>query len=138
MATPPGVFVHRIRDLIHRCAWEENEQVSPADWQERLRLAVTDAEVIALARDHLAMLHPAEVALLPPRCQPRELVCAHDISSYAFDLVGHYGEATNASVQLINRLAVFFTQASIRLSEIVSASHGETAAGGRASTAGAR
>ena len=127
MAGPAGGTRTRTRAPIHRCDWEERIAVSPADWQERLRRAVTDTEVIAIARDYLDSLPPAEAAMLPPRCQPRALLCAHDVSTYAFELVGQYGEATNASVNLVNRLAVFFTQASIRLSELVSSGGGASA-----------
>lgn len=86
---------------------------------ESLRRADTHADVIALANAYLGELDAAEVALLPERCRPRALHCAHDVSSFAFDLVSCYGEETNASARLVNRLAVFFTQASIRLSELL-------------------
>jgi hypothetical protein len=91
--------------------------------QERIRRAVTDAEVILVAEYCLASLSPAEIALLPETCRPRRLLCALDVSSYAFDLVSHYGEETNESVRLVNALAIVFTEASIRLSEILVDSH---------------
>lgn len=93
--------------------------------QERIRRAVTDADVIVAAEDCLASLLPAEVALLPERCRPRRLLCALDVSTYAFDLVSHYGEETNESVRLVNALAIVFTEASIRLSEILVDGHDE-------------
>jgi hypothetical protein len=91
--------------------------------QERIRRAVTDAEVILVAEHCLASLSPAEVALLPESCRPRRLLCPLDVSTYAFDLVSHYGEETNESVRLVNALAIVFTEASIRLSEILVDSH---------------
>ncbi len=127
MAGPAGGTRTRTREPIHRCDLGRRRQVSPADWQERLRLATTDTEVIAIAKDYLDSLPAADAAMLPPRCQPRALLCAHDVSSYAFELVGQYAEATNASVNLVNRLAVFFTQASIRLSELVSSASAASA-----------
>jgi len=53
-----------------------------------------------------------------PRCVPRTLLCANDISTYAFDLVAHRCEEMDASACLVRRLAEFFTCASVRLSEI--------------------
>jgi hypothetical protein len=91
--------------------------------QERIRRAATDTEVIRVAEDCLASLTAAEIALLPDRCRPRRLLCALDVSSYAFDLVSYYAEETNASVRLVNALAIVFTEASIRLSEILVDSH---------------
>lgn len=92
-------------------------------FQERIRRGVTDAEVIAVAEECLASLAPAEIALLPERCRPRRLLCALDVSSYAFELVSHYGEETNEAVRLVNGLAIVFTEASTRLSEILVDSH---------------
>ena len=93
--------------------------------QERIRGAETDADVIRVVEECLALLGPAEIALLPERCRPRPLLCALDVSSYAFDLVSYYAEETNESVRLVNALAILFTEASIRLSEILVASHDE-------------
>ena len=91
--------------------------------QERIRHAATDAEVIRIAEDCLASLRPGEIALLPESCRPRRLLCALDVSTYAFDLVSHYGEETNEAARLVNALAVVFTHASTRLSEILVDSH---------------
>jgi hypothetical protein len=91
--------------------------------QDRIRRAVTEADVILVAEECLASLRPAEIALLPERCRPRRLFCALDVSTYAFDLVTHYGEEANESARLVNALALVFTEASIRLSEILVDSH---------------
>jgi hypothetical protein len=86
---------------------------------ERLRRAETAEDVIRLAQEYLGSLAASDIALLPERCRPRSLHCAHDVSTYAFELLPHYGEETNASAKLVNQLAVFFTQATIRLSDIL-------------------
>jgi len=93
--------------------------VTSASWQQRLREAGTDAEVLELARQYLGSFDGYELAMLPQRCRPRTLVCAQDLSSYAFDLVGHYCDKSDATARLVQQLAAFFTEASIRLSEIV-------------------
>ena len=93
--------------------------MTSADWIERLRAASSEPEVVGIASEYLASLNRFELAMLPSRCQPRALRCGHDVSSYAFELVGHYCDATDASARIVHALATFFTQASTRLSEIV-------------------
>ena len=94
--------------------------MTPAPWRERLRDADTELEVIEVANAYLANLGRTERALLPPRCRPRTLRCAYDVSSYAFDLVGHYCAEGDIAARVVHPLAAFFTDASIRISEIVS------------------
>ncbi|HUJ01463.1 MAG TPA: hypothetical protein VLY46_14580 [Usitatibacter sp.] len=89
-------------------------------WRERLRAATTESDVIEAANKYLASLDPRQLAMLPLRCRPRVMHCAHDVSSYAFDLVGHYCDKMDPSAHLLQSLATFLTDASIRLSEIVS------------------
>jgi len=71
-----------------------------------------------LARDYLASFDDYELRFLPDRCRPRVLLCANDVSTYAFDLVVHRCEEMDATARLVRTLASFFTFASIRLSEI--------------------
>ena len=87
-------------------------------WQERMQLAASEAEVIRIARDFLATLDRFEIVLLPDRCVPRKLFVAEDVSSYAFDLVGHYVDQSEPTAKVIQKLATFFTHAAIRLSEL--------------------
>lgn len=93
--------------------------MTSAPWQQRLSEAASETEVLELAREYLAAFAPREFAMLPARLRPRALLCSHDISSYAFDLIGHYCEKGDPAARVVLQLAAFFTQASIRLSEIV-------------------
>lgn len=88
-------------------------------WQDRLEAAESEAEVVQVARDYMATLDPAQVALLPISCRPRKLITANDVSSYAFDLVRYECDDADDSAPFIHRLAAFFSHASIRLSEIL-------------------
>ena len=88
-------------------------------WIERLKLAHTEEEIIAVSREFLASFDDYELRFLPVRCLPRVLLCANDVSTYAFDLVVHRCEEMDASARLVRRLAEFFTFASIRVSEIM-------------------
>lgn len=87
-------------------------------WIQRLKHAATDEEILAVSREYLASFDEYELRFLPSWCMPRSLVCANDVSTYAFDLVVHRCEEMDASARLVRRLAEFFTFASIRLSEI--------------------
>jgi hypothetical protein len=92
--------------------------VTSDDWIQRLKLARSEEEIMAIAHDYLASFDDYELRFLPARCLPRALLCANDISTYAFDLVVHRCEEMDASARLVRRLAEFFTFASIRMSEI--------------------
>lgn len=93
--------------------------MTPFAWQQRVQLAETDTEVVEVANQFLATLQPRELALLPPRCRPRTLLCAADVSSYAFELVGQRYVELDATARLVHEMAAFFTQASVRLADIV-------------------
>jgi hypothetical protein len=94
--------------------------VTAAPWREKLAAATTESEVVEVATAYLQTLDRMHVAMLPLRCRPRALRCAYDVSSYAFELVGHYSDKSDdAGARLVQSLATFFTDASIRLSEII-------------------
>ena len=97
------------------------------DWIQRLKLARSEDDILASVRDYLASFDEFELRFLPPRCLPRVLLCANDVSSYAFDLVVHRCDEMDASARLVRRLAEFFTFASIRMSEITCAVPGGAA-----------
>ena len=102
--------------------------MTAASWRERLRAAATEPEVVQVAAEYLESLDRVQLAMLPLRCRPRALRCAYDVSSYAFDLVGHYCDKSDAAARLVQSLATFFTDASIRLSEIVAETNAREAA----------
>jgi hypothetical protein len=108
--------------------------VIPALWRERLRAAITESDVVQAANDYLAGLDRVQLAMLPLRCRPRRMHCAYDISSYAFELVGHYCDKMDASARLVQTLATFLTDASIRVSEIVSDTNAREAVARRVAT----
>jgi hypothetical protein len=92
--------------------------VTSDEWIQRVKLAASEGEVLELARDYLASFDDYELRFLPGRCRPRVLLCANDVSTYAFDLVVHRCDEMDATARLVRTLASFFTFASIRLSEI--------------------
>ncbi len=90
-----------------------------ATWQARVEQARTVHDVLEACRDYLAKLEPGEVALLPRACRPPKLLDAGDISSYAFELVRHHCKEEDDGARLVHQLAAFFSQASIRVSQVL-------------------
>ena len=90
----------------------------PLSWQDRLDDAVSESEVLAIAREFLATVTPYEIARLPEALRPQKIGGASDITSYAFELVrGDFEDGEGQRV--LHRLAHFFSRASIRLSQIL-------------------
>jgi hypothetical protein len=88
-------------------------------WRDLLDLATDEAGVIALSRDFLASLDPAEVMRLPEACMPRKLFNAADIGQYALDLVREHSDGFEGAAPLVHRMAAFFAQANFRLSQLL-------------------
>jgi hypothetical protein len=94
--------------------------MSAVTWQQLLAAASTPDEVIAAARDFLAAIDHNELARLPEVCKPGKLLDAHDVSSYAYDLVRHHcqDEQDAAIAETIHKLSAFFSQAAVRVSQL--------------------
>lgn len=87
-------------------------------WQERLRSAATERDMVSVARDYLATFSFDEISSLPEACRPVRMVSAQDVADYAYAVVRHHCE-DNAGVETpIHRIAVFFANANARLGEL--------------------
>ena len=94
---------------------------TPVSWQQKLDLACDEAEVLAIAREFLAMLTPYEIDKLPRPCQPPlKLVDRDDVASYAYDLVRHDCEDGPETAELVHKLAHFFSHATMRIAQVTS------------------
>lgn len=91
----------------------------PLTWQDQLSGATTEAQVVDVARDYLAQFTPEEIGALPDPCQPRKIVDAQDISEYALTLVRHHCDDGQGSTTPIHRLAAFFSNAAVRVSQLL-------------------
>lgn len=91
----------------------------PITWQDRLHLASTEAEVVIAAKEFVAQFTPDEINDLPEPCRPGKFFDANDITSFAFALVRHQCGDDARTARLVQKLALFFSNASIRLSEIL-------------------
>jgi hypothetical protein len=102
----------------------------PVTWQDRLRSAETESEVVQVARDFLAEFSPNELALLPEPCRPPRIVDGNDITDYAFDLIRHRCDDGVGAEYAVHRLSSFFSGATSRLAQILHVrSEGDGAAG---------
>jgi len=93
-------------------------------WQGQLDHATRPEAILAIARDYLAQVSPEEVAQLPEECRPGRLVDAADVSDYAFELARR--QSSPGATEVLHKLAAFFADASMRLSQILGESQ-ETA-----------
>jgi hypothetical protein len=91
----------------------------PSTWQERLSGATTEAEVVSVARDYVAQFTPEEIGHLPEPCKPTKIVDGADVSEYALTLMRHHCDDGEGSTTPIHRLSAFFSNASVRLSEVL-------------------
>ena len=97
----------------------ETQQRESASWQEQLDDAPDVHDVIGIARNFLATWDRHELAALPEPCRPGKVFDANDIQSYAFQLMQHDCAANADAAPLIDKMAAFFSNASIRLSQIL-------------------
>lgn len=88
-------------------------------WIERIDSAATTAEILDVARVYTASLTPDEIAALPPKCRPRKLVDASDLSEYVVDLIRETCDAPEPS-PLVLKLAAVLSHAATRSSQILS------------------
>jgi hypothetical protein len=90
-------------------------------WQDRLDDASNVHDVVEIARDFLATWDRYEIAALPEPCRPGKIFDANDINAYAFALLRHDcdSEGGGAAQLLMQKMASFFSNASVRLSEIL-------------------
>ena len=89
-------------------------------WQERLNQAHTRQDVVRVARDYLVRMTPSEFRRLPEDCRPGKIVDGDDVCNYALALVQCSCSPANLGDSGLQRLAAFFTRATVRLAQISS------------------
>ena len=88
-------------------------------WQDRLDDASNVHDIVEIARDFLATWDRHEIAALPEPCRPGKIFDENDVNAYAFLLVQHDCDGKPAAGPLIHKMASFFSNASVRLAEIL-------------------
>ena len=94
------------------------QRLTATSWPQRLRSAHSEQEVVDVARDFLAIFSPYDLARLPSELRPGRIVDGNDVSDLAFTLVRQLHDDAQGSARCIHKLTQFFTQASVRLSEL--------------------
>lgn len=89
-------------------------------WTERLNSATSEAEVVSVVREYLALLTPEELSALPEACRPGKLVDGADLASYAVEMVRHRSSDGLEASDRTHRIAALLTSASTRLSALSS------------------
>ena len=95
----------------------------PERWLARLSAATTEPEVLSIARDYVATWSALELSRLPEDAIPGRIHDPEHISDYAYRLTqAHLFAGSLTDSLLLDRMMVFFTHASARLSQIAHAS----------------
>lgn len=94
-------------------------------WIERIDAATSTGEIMDIARVYTASLTPEEIAAMPPKCRPRKLVDASDLSEYGFDLMRETCDVLEPS-PLVLKLAAVISHAATRCSEILAVANDES------------
>lgn len=91
----------------------------PLSWQDKLESVASEGEVVSVVKDFIAQFTPQEIEQLPKACRPGKFFEADDVTAYAFALLRHNCDKEDETAALVHRLASFFSNASIRLSQIL-------------------
>ena len=83
----------------------------------RLRVATSEAEVVAVVRDYVAEWRPEELARVPRVCRPAKIRDGEDIADCAFALT-QARMAQPETHPLALEMESFFAQACARISEL--------------------
>ena len=92
---------------------------TPTDWPALLHTAFTEAEVVDVARDFMAAIWPYEIARMPHVCRPPRIKHANDITEFAFALARHHCGDGEGAEHTVQKMRVFFAEATHRLSQIL-------------------
>jgi hypothetical protein len=103
----------------------EEQAAMPLGWNDLLKAARTENDVVTIVRDFIATLEPQEVASLPAPCRPGKFFEADDVTDFAFALVQHDCGDDPQAAALVSKLSAIFSNASDRLSQILARSGNE-------------
>jgi len=104
---------------IHRIDQNKPHQyLTGSSWQERLDAAHSSSEVVAAARDFVALFTPYELYAIPETCRPAPNLHEDEIPDLAYQLVQCEATVEGQVAELVHKLARFFSHASTRLGQI--------------------
>jgi hypothetical protein len=98
---------------------ETRSVLNQLGWQGRLNEAATRSDVVAIARDYMALWSPDELSCLPPDLRPGKIVDADDVSDCALRFVQAQMDRGTEAETHVHKLGGFFSSASLRLAQIM-------------------
>ena len=96
----------------------QGRRVMVNGWQARLKEASTPQDVVAVARDFLALRTSQELALLPEDCRPGEMRDEEDVTRYALKLASSNPDPDSVEAGALRRVGTFFTRAALKIVEL--------------------
>ena len=89
-------------------------------WRTQLKAATTQQAVLTVVSQFLDEWSPNEVSMLPPEAWPRALASREDVVQHALRLGRIHAEVSGMSRGLpgVQELLLFFTHASVRISQL--------------------
>ena len=103
----------------HEYSQEVQNALTQLGWQGRLSEAETADDVVAIARDYLALWSPEELASIPPDLRPGKLVDSDDVNGYALALVQAQMGRGTAGEAVVHKMGNFFGSASLRITQLL-------------------
>ena len=101
-------------------------QLNLAWWLDHLTGAASMEAIVAVVHDFIRAWPASKIDELPPAYRPGRLDSANDISGYAVTLARAQLKGDHHAPHL-HAMAIFFTDAAMRLSEFLTISHREEA-----------
>ena len=102
--------------------------MAPEDWQTRLSSATSVDNVLAIVKDYLASLRPAQISVLPMDCRSVLVRDANELADHALRLARHRLRLEN---MVVDEIASFFSNASQRATLLMARARSEAANAGR-------
>jgi hypothetical protein len=89
-------------------------------WLYSLDAAESEKDVLAAARDYLAMWTPLEISRIPEECRPGKIVASDDIGDIAFRISQAHLASSGpiADRLLLERMMSFFVHANARIAQL--------------------
>jgi hypothetical protein len=95
-------------------------QIKVSRWHLRMDGAEGIGEVLAILRDYVDTLTPAELAALPPKCRPGRLKGEDDIAHWTFILAQHQCREDGVFEKQVHQEVLnHFLHAQLRVAEIL-------------------
>ena len=107
----------------HEYSPQIRSAMNQLSWHGRLNDAVSQEDVVAVARDYVALWAPEELGQMPGDLRPGKIVDAEDVSAYAFALMQAQMGGGQVAESVVHKMGAFFSSATMRLAQIMARSN---------------